>query len=127
VVRLHHIVLLVAAKPMLRTEGCGQLQASRRQRVEAMGEVARDRRRMGQECNALPLQRTTKLRLGEEPVDTEQGHGRLLRAGARRSKRRRGSRAFPRPDAPVPSRIWSRPSLPKPPKGRIPKLLWLRR
>ncbi len=45
---------------------------------------------------------------------------RLIKAGARRSKRGRGNRACRRPDAPAPNRIWCRPSLRGLPTRRVP-------
>ena len=78
--RLHHIVLLVAAQAMLRPERGGDLDAGGDERVEAVGQVARDRRRMGEQRDALAFERPAQLRLGEQPVDSEQGHGALLKA-----------------------------------------------
>ena len=55
VLGLDHIVLLVAAQAMLRTERGGQLDDRRRQGVEAVGEVAGHRRGMGKQGHALAL------------------------------------------------------------------------
>ena len=76
IVRFHHIILLVTAQAMLRTESSRNVHSGRRERVEAVREVARDRRGMRQKCHALTLQRAPQLRLGEQPVDSEQSHGR---------------------------------------------------
>ncbi len=70
--RLLHVVLLVAAQAVLRPERRRQLQAGRRrQRVERMGEIARDGGRMCQKAEALSGQRAAKFGLREEPVQTE--------------------------------------------------------
>jgi hypothetical protein len=75
VLGLDHIVLLVAPQAVLRAERGGNVEASANERVEAMREITSYRGGMGEQRNALAFQRPTKLRLREEPVDTEQGHG----------------------------------------------------
>jgi hypothetical protein len=78
VVGLDHIVLLVPAKPVLWTEGSGELQARRGERVEAVSQVTRDGGGMRQEGDALAFERAGKLGLSEEAVDAEKGHVRCL-------------------------------------------------
>ena len=88
VVGLDHIVLLVAPKPVLRAESGRELEAGRGKRVDAVREVARDGRGMCEDRDAPAFERAAQLGVGEQAVDSEQGHGRLFKAGARRSKRR---------------------------------------
>jgi hypothetical protein len=74
VVGLDHIVLLVAAQPMLRAEGGGEVHAGGGERVEAVGEVAGDGRGVREQARRACLRAAAQLRLGEQPVDSEQGH-----------------------------------------------------
>ena len=69
--RFDHIVLLVAAKAVLRAEGGGEVEPACRERVERMGEVGGDRGRMGEQGDALALERAAQRRLGEQAVDSE--------------------------------------------------------
>jgi hypothetical protein len=71
VVGLHHIVLLVAAKTVLRPERRGELEPGRGERVEAMRQVPRDRRRMREKRDAPAFERPAELGIGEEPIDAE--------------------------------------------------------
>ena len=59
---------------MLRAEHGRDVEPGRDQRVEAMRQVLRDRGGMREERDALAFQRAAKLGLGEQPVDSEQGH-----------------------------------------------------
>ena len=69
---LDHVVLLVAAQPVLRAEGGGQLHvAERGQRVQRVGQVCRHRGGMGQQGYAAAGERLAQFRLGEEPIDSE--------------------------------------------------------
>ena len=70
--RLDHVVLLVAAQAVLRAERGGELDvAAGGQRIERMGQVARDRGGMGEQRHAPALQRRAQGRVGEQPVDAE--------------------------------------------------------
>ena len=69
--QLHHIVLLVAAQPVLRPERRGDVHARRDQRVEAVRQVRRHRRRMREQRDAAALQLAEQLGVGEQAVDTE--------------------------------------------------------
>ena len=71
-VGLDHIVLLVAAQAVLRTERGGQVEAGGGERVEAVGQVAGHRRRMREQRDALAFERLAQFRVGEQPVDSEQ-------------------------------------------------------
>ena len=74
--QLHHVVLLVAAQTVLRAEGGGELDvAACGQRVERMGQVGRDRSRMGQQRNAPAVKRRAQSGFGDKAVDAE-FHGR---------------------------------------------------
>ena len=67
-----HIVLLVAAQPVLRAERGGQADVGASgERVEAVREVARDRGGMRDQRDALAVQRGAQRRVGEQPFDTE--------------------------------------------------------
>ena len=70
--RLDHVVLLVAAQPVLRAERGGEPHvAERRQRVERMHEIARHRGGMGEQADAASGQRLPQRRLGEQAIDAE--------------------------------------------------------
>ena len=69
---LDHIVLLVAAQAVLRPERRGQLDVAKRgERVEAVRQVARHRRGMGQQRDALAGERRAKRGVGKQPFDAE--------------------------------------------------------
>ena len=70
--RLDHVVLLVAAQPVLRTEGGGNRDVTARgQRVQRVPQVVRDRGGVGEQRGAPALERRPKRGVGEEPVDAE--------------------------------------------------------
>ena len=69
--RFHHIVLEIAANPVLRAEHRRDVHPGGDQRVEAVGEVRRHRGGMGEQGDALALQRPAQLGLGEQTIDTE--------------------------------------------------------
>ncbi len=52
------------------------LEPGRDERIEAVREVAGDRCRMGEDRDAFAFQRLAQFRLGEQPVNSEQGHER---------------------------------------------------
>ena len=80
--RLDHVVLLVAAQTVLRPEGRGQPDvAAGGQRVERMGQVRGERGGMGEQGDALALQRGAQRGVGEQPVDAED-HGRHAAASS---------------------------------------------
>jgi hypothetical protein len=56
---------------MLRAERSGQVHASRRKRVQAVGQVGSDAGGMGEQGNALALQRRSQRRVSDQPVDSE--------------------------------------------------------
>ena len=70
--RLDHVVLLVAAQAVLRAEGGGELDVGQgRQRVERVRQVARHRRRMGEQGDAAAVERRAQGGVGEQAVDAE--------------------------------------------------------
>ncbi len=70
--RLDHVVLLVAAQAVLRTEGSGELDvAACGERVERMRQVLRDRRRMREQRHALARERRAQRGFGDKPVNAE--------------------------------------------------------
>src|SRR6185295_15669022 len=70
--RLDHVVLFVAAQPMLRAESGSQLKiAQRRQSVERMNQITRHRRWMRQQRYALAGKRSAQLWLFNQSVDAE--------------------------------------------------------
>ena len=70
--RLDHVVLLVAAQPVLRPESCRQPHvAERRQRIERMREIARDGRRMREQRDAPPGEWLAQPGLFDEPLETD--------------------------------------------------------
>src|SRR6185312_6930292 len=79
IVRFNHIVLFVAAKPVLRPERGREFETGRRERVETMRKIACHRGGMGKQRNALALERAAKVGIGEEPVDSEKRHASSLR------------------------------------------------
>ena len=75
-----HIVLLVAAQPVLRAERGGQADiVERGQGIERMREVRGDRCRMRDQRDPLAVQRFAQIRLCQKSIDTEE-HG-ASRAG----------------------------------------------
>ena len=98
--RLDHVVLLVAAQAMLRTESGADLHvAACGQRIQRMRQIFRDRSRMREQRHALALERCAQSRFGDESIDTETSwlHGR--RKLIAQNRPRDGSPAF-RADAP---------------------------
>ena len=72
VLRFDHIVLLVAAKPVLRPErGAQRYIADRRQRIERMDQVACYGRGVRQQRHAPPRQRLAQFGLFEQSVDSK--------------------------------------------------------
>ncbi len=72
VLRLDHVVLLVAAQPMLRAERRAQTYvAERRQRIEGMDEVACYGSGVRQQSHAPSRQRLAHLGLFEQSVDSK--------------------------------------------------------
>ena len=72
VLRLDHVVLLVAAQAMLRTEGGGDLDvAASGQSIERMRQVGRDRSGMRQQGNAPAGKRRPQRGFGDKAVDAE--------------------------------------------------------
>ncbi len=74
ILRLHHIVLLIAPEAMLGAERGAEVEAHGRQSIEAVGEVAGHRGGVREQRDALAFERPAKSRVGEQPVDSEQGH-----------------------------------------------------
>ena len=82
---LDHVVLLVAAQTMLRTERSGQIYVGARgKRIKRMPQILGDRSGMREQHYAPALQRGAQPRLGEKPVDAE-FHGRTT-AGSSSAK-----------------------------------------
>ena len=74
--RLDHVVLLVAAQTMLRTERGGELDvAARGQRIERVRQVLRDGSRMREQCNAPAVERRAQRGFGDKSIDAK-FHGR---------------------------------------------------
>ena len=70
--QLDHVVLLVAAQAMLRTERGAELDvAACGQRIERMRQVFRDRSRMREQRHALARERRAQGGFGDKPVDAE--------------------------------------------------------
>ncbi len=72
--RFHHIVLEVATDAMLRPEHRRNIDSRRDQGIEAVGKVAGDRGRMREQGDALAFERRAERGIGEQAVDSEQGH-----------------------------------------------------
>jgi hypothetical protein len=73
--RLDHVVLLVAAQPVLRPEGRGEADvAGGGERVERMHELARDRGRVGDQTDAPAGEALSERGIFEQAVDAE-AHG----------------------------------------------------
>jgi len=73
----NHIVLLVAAQPVLRPEGGGQLDVVERgQGIERMHQISGHRGRMREQRDATALERRAQLGLSQKTIDTEE-HGGL--------------------------------------------------
>ncbi|ENO77337.1 sulfate transporter [Thauera sp. 63] len=69
---LHHVVLLVAAQPVLRAEGGRQRDVGQRgQGVERVRQVAGHRGRMGEQGDTLARQWAAQCGVGEQAVETE--------------------------------------------------------
>ena len=72
VLRLDHVVLLVAAQAMLRTEGGRDLDiAAGGQRIERMRQVGRDRSGMREQGDAPAVKRRSQSGFGDKAVDAE--------------------------------------------------------
>ena len=70
--RLDHVVLLVAAQAVLRAEGRADRQPrKRRERVQAVCEIARHRCGVREQRETLADERRAYTRLVEEPVNAE--------------------------------------------------------
>ncbi len=70
--RLDHVVLLVAAQAMLRTEGGGDLDvAAGGERIERMRQIGRDGSRMREQRHAPALERRAQGGLGDQSIDAE--------------------------------------------------------
>ena len=70
--RLDHVVLLVAAQAMLRTERGGELDvAAGGQRIERMRQVGRDRSRMREQGDAPAAQRRAQIGFGDQSIDAK--------------------------------------------------------
>ena len=70
--RLDHVVLLVAAQAVLRPERRRELDVGqRRQRVERVREIARHRRGMREQRDALAAQALAQRARSEQPIQTE--------------------------------------------------------
>jgi hypothetical protein len=75
IVRLDHVVLLVAAQAVLRAEGSGEFDAAERgQGVHGVRQVASHRGGMGEQGHALAVQRFLQFRVAEQAVDSEIHH-----------------------------------------------------
>ena len=70
--RLDHVVLLVAAQPMLRPKRRTELNVrQRRQRVKRMNQLARHRRRMRQQRHALACERFAQRWFMQQSVNAK--------------------------------------------------------
>ncbi len=70
--RLDHVVLLVAAQAMLRTEGSADLHvATCGQRIQRVRQVFRDGSGMRKQRHAPPREWRTQSRFGDESIDTK--------------------------------------------------------
>ena len=70
--RFDHVVLLVAAQPVLRAEAGRKIDLRERaQNVEGMHEIARNRGRMREEGHTLSGERRAERRILEQAVDSE--------------------------------------------------------
>ena len=70
--RLDHVVLLVAAQPMLRAEGSADLYvAAGGERIERMRQVFCDGCRMGKQRDALARKRRAQGTFGDQPINAE--------------------------------------------------------
>jgi hypothetical protein len=68
--RLDHVVLLVAAQAVLRAEGGAQLESGRRPRASSeWRQVGGDRRRVGEQGDALAGQRAAQRGFGDQAVN----------------------------------------------------------
>ena len=84
--RLDHVVLLVAAQPVLRTESRGDVEpANGAQRVERMLEVRRHGCRMRQQRDAPAFQLTQQFHVAQQAVDSKLDHESPFKENARRS------------------------------------------
>src|SRR5262249_29527283 len=71
VARLDHVVLLVAAQPVLRPERRRERQSAREERVHRMREAFRDRGRVREEREAPALEALLQRTLLEQALDAE--------------------------------------------------------
>ena len=71
---VHHIVLEVAADAVLRAEHRRNLQPRREQGVEGVSQVYGNGGGVSEESDALAFEGLAQFRIGEEPVDSEEGH-----------------------------------------------------
>ena len=92
--RLDHVVLLVAAQPMLRAERRGDLDVTAsRQCIERMRQVLGDRSGMREQGHALAAERRAQGGFGDKPIDAEFHRYTLERIG--------GVASRPGPDVPL--------------------------
>ena len=86
VLRLDHVVLLVATQAMLRAEGGGELDvAAGGERIERMRQVGRDRCGMREQSNAPAFERRPQGGFGDKAVDAEFHGGYALRKFERKA------------------------------------------
>ena len=72
ILQLDHVVLLVAAQSMLRTEGGRELDvAARGQRIERVRQVGGDRSGMREQSDAPAVKRRPQRGFGDKAVDAE--------------------------------------------------------
>jgi hypothetical protein len=77
--RLDHIVLLVAAHAVLGAEGGAHAHiAERGDRIQRVGEIGSDRRRMGKQRHAPPGKGAAQGRVSEEAIKAGLKHGPAL-------------------------------------------------
>jgi hypothetical protein len=84
--RLDHVVLLVAAQAVLRTERRGDVQAANRtQCVQRVLEVRGHRSRVRQQGHAPSFELAQQLAVRQQPVDAELDHAASLIAARQSS------------------------------------------
>ena len=69
--RLDHIVLFVAAQPVLRPERGSEIDAAVHERIERVRQMVVDRRRVGEQRDSLFCERRAQLRLGKQTIDSK--------------------------------------------------------
>ena len=69
--RFDHVVLFVAAEPMLRSQSRAEPDVAKcPQRIERMGEIPGHRRRVGEQSHAAAGERPAQRRFFQQSVDT---------------------------------------------------------